>query len=123
MNKLLKQIVLYLNLFLLIVMLLVIAYYEFFAEKFLIETKKKNMNLAFECIAQKDLNEVGEEEEGVMVSSAEDNYTIVICNDKYELIYSQKTVNVQKTILNKIIKKKDQFMEKPVAIYSPEKRN
>lgn len=41
MNKLLKQIVLYLNLFLLIVMLLVIAYYEFFAEKFLIETKKK----------------------------------------------------------------------------------
>lgn len=122
MNKLLRQMVIYPNLLLLIVILGVMGYYEYFAEENLLDEKMKSIKLAFEAIAQKDLSEVEEEEGEFMISSGEDNYTIIICNEWYELVYSQKTGDVQKAISNKIVKKKDMFKEEPIAVYSPEKR-
>ena len=68
MNKLLRQMVIYPNLLLLIVILCVMGYYEYFAEENLLDEKMKSIKLAFEAIAQKDLSEVEEEEGEFMIN-------------------------------------------------------
>ena len=122
MNKLRKQIVIYPNLVLLIVILCVIGYYELFAVNNLIDEQMKNIQLTYDYIEQKDLSEIEQEDEELLVGSTEDNCTIIICDEQYRLVYSQKTGDVQKAIINKIIDKKELYKESPKAIYSPEKR-
>ncbi|MBQ5852010.1 MAG: HAMP domain-containing histidine kinase [Lachnospiraceae bacterium] len=122
MNKLSKQIVIYPNIFLFLVILIVIGYYEFFAEEKLLAEKMKSISLIYDTIIQKDLSELETEEEEFLVTSTSDNCTIIICDEQYKLVYSQKTGDVQKAILNKIIKKKELYKKSPIAEYNPEKR-
>lgn len=120
MNKLRNQIILSINLFLLIVMGCFIVYYNFFAQNIQIEKKKASMEEAFESIKQMELNDIREEDEEFLVDFDETTFSVLICNDEFEVEYYRGIEDVDWTIENKIKNKTKQFRKNPNAKYYPD---
>lgn len=115
MNKLRIQIVFAVNLFLLTVLGGMLLFYLFFAEDYYIMRKKALMNDAFETISQFDLNHMSPADEAVMETFEEESFSLLICNDKFQSVYSSKIMDVEILIDEKVAAQKELYTEQARA--------
>lgn len=123
MNKLRTQIVLAVNGFLLLVVGSVMLFYFFFAENYYIMRKEAVMNEAFEKIHQFDLTRVEPENEEAIQALEEESFTVIICNEQWELVYSSRMKDYEQLIDEKIRGQQEQYRADAEAVYSEEEKS
>lgn len=120
MNKLRTQIVIAFNVFLLVVIGAVMLFYFFFAEDYYIARKESVMNDAYNLINNFDLTQIAPENEEAMQALEEESFSVVICNEQFELIFFSRTRDYEELIEKQIRRRKDEYQKDAKAVYSPE---
>ncbi|MEE0420646.1 MAG: HAMP domain-containing sensor histidine kinase [Lachnospiraceae bacterium] len=117
MNKLRTQAVIAFSAFLLLVVGGSSIFYFLFAEDYYISKKKKLMDTAFESIKQVDLTKMTSDGDEVLLALEDESFSVIICNDDFDLIYSSKIRNNDILIQEQIIHQKDVYSHDAKARY------
>lgn len=117
MNKLRPQLILAFDLFFLLVVGGVMLFYMFFAEDYYLKNKMENINLTFEQVQQYDLDELSLEDDDVFLPFEEESFSMLICNDQFESIYSKNYKVTDALIQENILEKLDLYSADAVATY------
>ncbi len=79
--------------------------------------KKKLMDTAFESIKQVDLTKMTSDGDEVLLALEDESFSVIICNDDFDLIYSSKIRNNDILIQEQIIHQKDVYSHDAKARY------
>lgn len=120
MNKLRTQIVLAFNAFLLAVVGGMLLFYFFFAEDYYIMRKRQVMDRAYESIRQFDLANFLPEHQAVLDDLEEQSFSILICNEDFEPVYSSKIAGKGSLIEERVIGEQALYTEDAKASYHKE---
>lgn len=88
MNNLRAEIVLFIDLFLVLLLGGILLFYSLFADNYYISRKKHQINEAYAFIETLDLSELGNEDEETFLPLAESSYTVIICDAAFQTLYS-----------------------------------
>ena len=88
MNKLRAEIVLFIDLFLVLLLGGILLFYSLFADNYYISRKKHQINEAYAFIETLDLSDLGSEDEETFLPLAESSYTVIICDAAFQTLYS-----------------------------------
>lgn len=122
MNKLRTQLMLAFDLFFLLVVGGVMIFYMFFAEDFYLHDKTKSISQAFRQVQQYDLDELPLEDEDIFLPFEESSFSMVICNDLFEPIYTVKYQVTDQSIQEIFRDKVDLYTEDPQVVYYQDKQ-
>ena len=120
MNKLRAEIVLFIDLFLVLLLGGILLFYSLFADNYYISRKKHQINEAYAFIETLDLSELGNEDEETFLPLAESSYTVIICDAAFQTLYSSNAKSNCSMLQDQIRKKADSYTEKAEAGYFPE---
>ncbi len=120
MNKLRAEIVLFIDLFLVLLLGGVLLFYSLFADNYYISRKKHQINEAYAFIETLDLSDLGNEDEETFLPLAESSYTVIICDAAFQTLYSSNAKSNGSMLQDQIRKKADSYTEKAEAGYFPE---
>ena len=120
MNKLRAEIVLFIDLFLVLLLGGILLFYSLFADNYYISRKKHQINEAYAFIETLDLSELGNEDEETFLPLAESSYTVIICDAAFQTLYSSNAKSNGSMLQDQIRKKADSYTEKAEAGYFPE---
>lgn len=122
MNKLRTQIVMAFNIFLLLVMGAFMLFYFFFAEDYYIMRKERVMNEAYDAIHQFDLAQIAPENEAAMQALEEESFSVIICNEQFDLVYSSRSRDNEELIETQVKSRKDEYKTDGEAVYFEKER-
>ena len=88
MNNLRAEIVLFIDLFLVLLLGGILLFYSLFADNYYISRKKHQINEAYAFIETLDLSDLGSEDEETFLPLAESSYTVIICDAAFQTLYS-----------------------------------
>lgn len=117
MNKLRTQAVVAFCLFLVIVLGGASIFYFLFAEDYYVEKKKSLMNTAFQDLRQLDLDNVAYENDTSITSLENESFSLIICDENFEQVYSSKIRSTDDSIQYIMIPARDRFSEDASAVY------
>ena len=120
MNKLRAEIVLFIDLFLVLLLGGILLFYSLFADNYYISRKKHQINEAYAFIETLDLSDLGSEDEETFLPLAESSYTVIICDAAFQTLYSSNAKSNGSMLQDQIRKKADSYTEKAEAGYFPE---
>ena len=120
MNKLRAEIVLFIDLFLVLLLGGILLFYSLFADNYYISRKKHQINEAYAFIETLDLSDLGNEDEETFLPLAESSYTVIICDAAFQTLYSSNAKSNGSMLQDQIRKKADSYTEKAEAGYFPE---
>lgn len=121
MNKLRLQMVAAFELFLLVVVGGMLLFYFFFAENYYIMRKEKVMNEAFETIRQFDLMNLGPENEAAFEKLEEESFSILICNDQLDVVYTSKIKGTDSLVQAVVAEQREEYRKDARAYHLVEK--
>ncbi len=121
MNKLRLQIVAAFDLFLLVVVGGMLLFYLFLAEDYYIMRKEKVMNKAFETVRQFDLTSLSQENVEDFAALEEESFSILICDQEYQVVYSSKINGSERLIQTEVADKLQEYRADAEAYHLAEK--
>ena len=120
MSKLRGQIILFIDLFLVLLLGGTLLFYSLFAEDYYLLRKKRQINEAFAFIRSLDLNNLGNEDEEAFLPLEDSLSVINICYSDFQLIYASSSKSGNSIVPDQIRKQTALYTENASAVYYPE---
>lgn len=121
MNKLRAEIVLFIDLFLVLLLGGALLFYSLFADDYYIARKKKQINEAYAFIQTLELNNLASEEEDTFLPLENSLAIVTICDSDFQTLYASQSKTGNSLAPDQLKKQADLYTEKASAEYFPDK--